>query len=239
MYIALTRCLDHSLDGLQEAKRDIATLSLRQCGISSKGFKSLQTLLQTPLWMQGLKVLDVSQNAAGKEGTKALATWLGSPEVTLEQLHVTQCDLDLEALLKAITNNRKLYDQHLRVLNISGNKIGKKTVPLILTLLINTGSMSQMFFSSCSLTRQAFVDIIDAALQNDRGLHFSLDFSNNELGPKGGKELGDLYAKWLKKTPSKITTAGNHSTCTFIHTQQICLIPANNGMMRKHICTSV
>src|SRR5690349_23576426 len=42
----------------------------------------------------------VSENRAGKAGSQSLATWLGSDAITLEQLHMTSCDIDLEILLK-------------------------------------------------------------------------------------------------------------------------------------------
>ena len=66
----------------------------------------------------------VSENRAGKAGTQALAAWLANENISLEQFHAASCDLDLEILLKAIAGNRRLLEQTLTTLNISGNKVG-------------------------------------------------------------------------------------------------------------------
>lgn len=56
--------------------RPVHAFGISQCGIHSKGFKSLSELCRAPIWMENLQLLDISGNNAGKSGTRALAKFL-------------------------------------------------------------------------------------------------------------------------------------------------------------------
>ncbi len=89
-------------EGLLTGEKVLETLCLSNCDFGSKGFKSLVPMLTNNYWMKDLKVLDVSDNKAGSDGTKALADWLSKEAVTLEQLYVMRCGLDLEVLMNGL-----------------------------------------------------------------------------------------------------------------------------------------
>jgi hypothetical protein len=64
------------LDALLKSDRVLETLSIQGCGFSAKGFRCLVDAIRQPSWLKGLRVLDVSDNAAGKLGTAALCEWI-------------------------------------------------------------------------------------------------------------------------------------------------------------------
>jgi len=53
-----------------------AKLSLENCAFSTKGFRSLFEMLSLETWVTTLRHLDISGNAAGSSGSKALAQWI-------------------------------------------------------------------------------------------------------------------------------------------------------------------
>lgn len=182
------------LDALLASNKVLGTLCLQSCGFSSKGFKELTTVLSTPAWRVGLKVLDVSDNSAGKAGTTALAEYLAQ-STGLEQLYCMRCDVVPELLLEALSHNAALANQSLATLNLSGNKMTKPAVPLLCTILRQSGSLSHVYLVDCALTRSAFVELMEAALDNAHGARFWLELTNNDLGTKGAKELAEALQK--------------------------------------------
>jgi len=199
------------VQGLEESKKALHTLSLRNCGVSGKGLQSLCALLGKANWAKELKVLDIGENRAAKAGSQALAQWLTNDQLSIEQLHLSSCELDLEILLPALSQNPKLYDGNLKSVDLSGNKLTKKASAAASALLATSGSLSQLQFSNCSLERAGFAALLDAAFANERGLRFSLDFSHNELGVKGARDLSEVYMRWLKKDMTARAASGSGS----------------------------
>jgi len=215
-------------DGLMEGKKVLHTLCLRACGFSSKGFKSLTTMLEAPTWLAGLKILDVSDNRLAKDGTKALAQWLEKPGCAIEQLYLVSTELECEILFEAIQSNKNLCTRHLKTLNISGNKIGKKALAALVGIMESSGSCSQILLSNANVGKEFFSSILEAALKNKvQGMSFSLDVSGNNLGTKGAKDLDTLFMDWLKRDPRVVTEAGK------IHT----LILSDNNLSVEGIVT--
>jgi Ran GTPase-activating protein (RanGAP) involved in mRNA processing and transport len=193
-------------EALENSKKVLAQWSMRDVGLGSKGFVPLVNTLIKKDWLAGLKMIDLSENKAGKLGSSALATWLQNEKCQLEQLYAVNCDLDLEIVLKNLQPNSYLYQNALKILNLTGNKFTKKAVPLLCDILSNSISLQHIFLADCDLSKSACVSLLDAAISNQYintnkytdTIQFTLDFSKNELGVKGAKEIANLYEKYAK-----------------------------------------
>jgi len=103
-----------------------------------------------------------------------------------------------ETLLDALVANSNLSQHVLQTLNLSGNKLTKAAIPLLAQLLQQSQSISHLYLVDCSLSRQAFLDIMNAAISNPNAVRFWLELTSNDLGVKGAKELAELFTKKKK-----------------------------------------
>jgi len=92
----------------------------------------------------------------------------------------------------------------LKVLEISGSKLGKKSYPVLAAVLHATHSLSKIHLKNTSLPREGFINILDECLRNTKGVKFYLDFSSNNFGVKGAQDMNALLMDWLKKDNDKI-----------------------------------
>ncbi len=195
-------------EGLKTSKRVPSTLSLSNTDMGNKGVLALAKLLATPAWAAGLQVLDISENSLGKAGTDALASWLIQPTVRLEQLLLRKSEVDLERLFPALAQNQTLINSTLALLDVSGNKFTKKTTPELCAILATSRSLSCFVLADCHIEVKYLLDIIDTCVQNETGVHFSLDVSKNDFGPKGAVQLQTLLADRVAKDAAPLTQRG-------------------------------
>jgi hypothetical protein len=81
-----------------------------------------------------------------------------------------------------------------------------------LTLLASSSVLAHLYLVDCALPREAFLQILEAAIANTHGVRLWLEFSSNDLGDKGATEAAELLSK--------------HPEVTTIHT----LILNNNNI---------
>lgn len=182
------------LDALSASQKVLETLCLQDCGFSARGFKSLTEVLRQGSWLKTLKVLDVSDNSAGKAGSQSLCEWL-LETTALEQLHAMRCDLSMDSFMESLMHNASLSGNVLQTLNVSGNKVVKKSVNLTAQLLKQSSSLSHLYLVDCSLIRSSFIEIVEGALDNEHNVRIWLELSSNDLGDKGAKELAAVFDK--------------------------------------------
>lgn len=201
----------------------LSALTLSGTQLSAKGVKVLTTFLSTEKWLTGLKFLDLSDNKFGKAGSASLATWLSTSAARgLQGLYLVSCDLDPDVIMQALL---KLQSTTLTTLNLNDNKFNKhSTASLLAKLVLQTNSMRTVLVSNTALTCTGFADIVTAGFYNKEGVLFSMDFSNNDLGPKAIKELKKAWETKKNKDPKFLS-----------HTHLYRLVLSNNNLGQEGI----
>ncbi|XDV32917.1 hypothetical protein PO909_003573 [Leuciscus waleckii] len=119
-------------DVLQNPHCKLEILRLRDCGVTDEGFVALTSALRSN--PEHLRELSLSGNKIGKS-VNLLSDVLQNPHCKLEKLRLSNCDLTDEGFA-ALTSALRSNPEHLRELNLSGNKIGN-SVNLLSDVLQN------------------------------------------------------------------------------------------------------
>uniref|UniRef100_A0A8C1M1E8 NACHT LRR and PYD domain-containing protein n=1 Tax=Cyprinus carpio TaxID=7962 RepID=A0A8C1M1E8_CYPCA len=109
-------------------------LELRNCVVTDEGCAALASVLRSN--PEHLKELDLSWNKIGDLGMKHLSAGLKDPHCKLEKLELRCCGITVEgcaALASALRSN----PEHLRYVNLSGNKLQKSEVKCLSDLKHN------------------------------------------------------------------------------------------------------
>ncbi|XDV32878.1 hypothetical protein PO909_003558 [Leuciscus waleckii] len=105
---------------------------MSDCGVTDEGFAALTSALR--LNPEHLRELSLSKNKIGKS-VNLLSDVLQNPHCKLEKLEMKDCDLTDEGFA-VLTSALGSNPEHLRELDLSGNKIGK-SVNLLSDVLQN------------------------------------------------------------------------------------------------------
>nr|UTQ10232.1 NLRP12-like protein 2 [Ctenopharyngodon idella] len=114
----------------------LESLELADCGVTDKGCAALASALRSN--PKHLRQMDLSQNKLGDPGVKLLSVVLENPHCNLEELWLMGCGVTDEgcaALATALRSN----SSHLRVLNLSENKLGESGEKLLSDLEYKLG----------------------------------------------------------------------------------------------------
>uniref|UniRef100_A0A672LH86 Uncharacterized protein n=1 Tax=Sinocyclocheilus grahami TaxID=75366 RepID=A0A672LH86_SINGR len=106
----------------------IVLYRLLDCGVTDEGCAALASALRSN--PSHLRKLDLSYNNLEDSGVKLFSTGLENPHCKLEELRLYDCGVTDEgcaALASALRSN----PEHLRKLNLSGNKLGDSGVKLL------------------------------------------------------------------------------------------------------------
>jgi Ran GTPase-activating protein (RanGAP) involved in mRNA processing and transport len=201
-------------EGLQQSKRHtIQELCLAGCGFSSKGVKALCKLFSSPSFASTLRVLDISRNKLGKQGTEFLTQLLSptSPtyqQIRLESLQVDNTDLDTDKFLSSLKHSH-LPDTCLQSIDLSANRFTKTGISTLGSIITQSRTLYSVTLTNCSLEAKSVLEIINAARRNQHNVEFALGFANNNLGPRGAKEFESFYSL---KPMTKEEITSRHTT---------------------------
>ncbi|XDV32737.1 hypothetical protein PO909_003477 [Leuciscus waleckii] len=167
--------------------KESRSVQLYDCGVTDEGFAALASALRSN--PEHLRDLNLSKNKIGKS-VNLLSDVLQNPHCKLERLWLRDCgvtDEGFAALASALRSN----PEHLRVLSLSGNKIGK-SVNLLSDVLQNPHcKLEELRLSYCGVTDEGCAALASALRSNPENLRY-LDLSLNKLGDSGVKLLSDL-----------------------------------------------
>ncbi|XP_051717727.1 NACHT, LRR and PYD domains-containing protein 5-like isoform X2 [Ctenopharyngodon idella] len=113
---------------LQDSHCKLEKLWLIDCGITDEGCAALTSALRSN--PSHLRELDLSWNKLGNSGVTLLSAVLEDPHCKLEKLWLRDCDVTDEGCA-ALTSALRSNPSHLRVLNLSGNKLGQSGKKLL------------------------------------------------------------------------------------------------------------
>ncbi|XDV32882.1 hypothetical protein PO909_003559 [Leuciscus waleckii] len=119
-------------DVLQNPHCKLEKFELTNCGVTDEGFAALTSALRSN--PEHLRELSLSWNKIGKS-VDLLSDVLQNPHCKLEKLWLSYCDVTDEGFA-ALTSALRSNPEHLRKLDLSGNKIGK-SVNLLSDVLQN------------------------------------------------------------------------------------------------------
>ncbi|XP_039526657.1 NACHT, LRR and PYD domains-containing protein 12-like isoform X3 [Pimephales promelas] len=164
-------------DVLQNPHCKLEILWLRDCGVTDEGFAALTSALRSN--PEHLRELDLSENKIG-ESVNLLSDVLQNPHCKLEKLWLRDCgvtDEGFAALTSALISN----PEHLRELDLSGNKIGE-SVNLLSDVLQNPHcKLEKLWLMDCGVTDEGFAALTSALRSNHEHLRV-LDLSLNKIG---------------------------------------------------------
>ncbi|XP_039534589.1 NACHT, LRR and PYD domains-containing protein 5-like isoform X3 [Pimephales promelas] len=174
-------------DVLQNPHCKLEKLWLYKCGITDEGFAALTSALRSN--PEHLRELSLSGNKIG-ESVNLLCDVLQNPHCKLERLWLRDCGVTDEGFA-ALTSALRSNPEHLRELNLSGNKIGE-SVNLLSDVLQNPHcKLKKLRLSKCGITDEGCVALASALRSNPEHLR-ELNLSGNKLGKSGVKKLSVL-----------------------------------------------
>ncbi|XP_039526656.1 NACHT, LRR and PYD domains-containing protein 3-like isoform X2 [Pimephales promelas] len=157
--------------------KESRSVQLRDCGVTDEGFAALTSALRSN--PEHLRELDLSENKIG-ESVNLLSDVLQNPHCKLEKLWLRDCgvtDEGFAALTSALISN----PEHLRELDLSGNKIGE-SVNLLSDVLQNPHcKLEKLWLMDCGVTDEGFAALTSALRSNHEHLRV-LDLSLNKIG---------------------------------------------------------
>ncbi|CAM4549917.1 unnamed protein product [Leuciscus chuanchicus] len=164
-------------DVLQNPHCKLEKLELYDCGVADEGFAALTSALRSN--PEHLKELDLSGNKIGKS-VNLLSDVLQNPHCKLEKLWLSNCGITDERFA-ALTTALRSNPEHLRELNLSGNKVGK-SVNLLSDVLQNPHcKLEKLWLSYCRVTDEGFAALTSALRPNPEHLR-ELYLSGNKIG---------------------------------------------------------
>uniref|UniRef100_A0A8C1MS28 Uncharacterized protein n=1 Tax=Cyprinus carpio TaxID=7962 RepID=A0A8C1MS28_CYPCA len=116
---------------LKDPRCKLKILWLSNCGVTDKGCAALTLALRSN--PEHLRELNLSQNKLGDSGVRIFCSILKDPRCKLEILWLRCCDITGECCA-ALTSALRSNPEHLRHLDLSGNKLQKSGVKWFLDL---------------------------------------------------------------------------------------------------------
>eukprot|EP00462_Mataza_sp_D1_P021654 CAMPEP_0175131528 /NCGR_PEP_ID=MMETSP0087-20121206/6591_1 /TAXON_ID=136419 /ORGANISM="Unknown Unknown, Strain D1" /LENGTH=776 /DNA_ID=CAMNT_0016413825 /DNA_START=32 /DNA_END=2362 /DNA_ORIENTATION=- len=184
-------------DGLKKGGSLLSVLSLQACGFTGKGFQELAVMLSKPEWRSSLRVLEVSDNKAGKVGSRAIEAWIENSKnisMALECLNCANCELDVDLFIAGLAKRPESKPQ-LASVNLSFNKFSKTTAGEVAALIQAGGAITSLMMQGVGLSRAGFTGILEAVVFAKHSSMYHLDFSANDLGVKGAKDCLASFQK--------------------------------------------
>nr|XP_019939814.1 PREDICTED: NACHT, LRR and PYD domains-containing protein 14-like isoform X2 [Paralichthys olivaceus] len=167
------------VEGLNNPKCRLRSLSLQGCEVTSQGSKYLATALRQS---QRLRQLDLSRNNIGDDGLHNLSNGLRSPECQLSVLKLSQCNIEQRGCSYLASALEKNPDQ-LTVLDLSINMIGDKGANEIFKKF-DISQLTKLEMYHCGLTASSCKGIGEA-LRSEGSTLVELNLSNNNLEDDG------------------------------------------------------
>ncbi|XDV32914.1 hypothetical protein PO909_003573 [Leuciscus waleckii] len=157
--------------------KESRSVQLSYCDLTDEGFAALTSALRSN--PEHLRELNLSGNKIG-ESVNLLSDVLQNPHCKLEILRLRDCGVTDEGCV-ALTSALRSNPEHLRELDLSGNKIGK-SVNLLSDVLQNPHcKLEKLWLSYCDLTDEGFAALTSALRSNPEHLR-KLSLSGNKIG---------------------------------------------------------
>ncbi|XP_051719283.1 protein NLRC5-like [Ctenopharyngodon idella] len=164
-------------DVLQDPHCKLEKLWLRYCGVTDEGCAALTSALRSN--PSHLRELDLSGNKI-ENSVNLLSAVLQDPHCKLEKLWLRYCGVTDEGCA-ALTSALRSNPSHLRVLNLSGNKIGNSVNLLSDVLQDPHCKLEKLWLSNCGVTDEGCAALTSALRSNPSHLR-DLDLSENKIG---------------------------------------------------------
>ncbi|XP_048066918.1 NACHT, LRR and PYD domains-containing protein 3-like [Megalobrama amblycephala] len=161
-------------------------LGFWDCGVTDEGCAALTSALRSN--PSHLRYLNLSLNNLGDLGVKLLSAILENPHCKLQDLWLWDCGVTGEGcapLASALRSN----PSHLRLLDLSGNKLGDSGAKVISAVLENPYcKLEDLWLSKCGVTDEGCAALASALRSNPSHLR-KLHLTGNKLGDSGVKLL--------------------------------------------------
>ncbi|XP_051717732.1 NACHT, LRR and PYD domains-containing protein 12-like isoform X7 [Ctenopharyngodon idella] len=175
------------LQKLLPVMKESRSVQLSYCDITDEGCAALTSALRSN--PSHLRELNLSGNKIGKS-VNVLSDVLQDPHCKLEKLWLRDCDITDEGCA-ALTSALRSNPSHLRLLSLSGNKIGKSVNLLSDVLQDPHCKLEILWLRTCRVTDEGCAALTSALRSNPSHLRH-LDLMWNNLGQSGKKLLSDL-----------------------------------------------
>ncbi|XP_073779307.1 NLR family CARD domain containing 9 isoform X2 [Danio rerio] len=172
---------------LEDPCSKLEKLWLSDCGLTDEGCAALATALRSN--PEHLRELNLSWNNL-RDSVTLLSAVLEDPRCKLETLWLSKCGItgkSCAVLASALRSN----PEHLRDLDLSGNKLGDSVTLLSAVLEDPHCKLKILWLSNCGLTDEACAALASALRSNPEHLR-ELNLSKNKLGESDVKLLSDL-----------------------------------------------
>ncbi|KAL1261223.1 hypothetical protein QQF64_009050, partial [Cirrhinus molitorella] len=164
-------------DVLKDPQCKLKTLWLSRCGITDEGCAALTSALRSN--PEHLRDLDLSENKLGNS-VNVLCAALEDPHCKLERLWLSDCGITDEGCA-ALTSALRSNPEHLRDLDLSGNKLGNSVNVLCAALEDPHCKLERLWLYDCGITDEGCAALTSALRSNPKQLR-QLNLSVNKLG---------------------------------------------------------
>ncbi|KAJ3435158.1 leucine-rich repeat isoform f [Anaeramoeba flamelloides] len=171
---------------------ELRTLNLSFCGLVDS---SLSNIIEGVRGLNKFESLNLSGNKFGSKSTNLLTHLLSIKR----QKNKTNRKMTLQLLMLDFTGIRfkpisaALYHSHIQYLSFIGNNFSQDDTYCLIEVLKEIQNLKHLDLSSCNLTKEILVAILDSILSNEKLCGFRLSASNNPLGAEAGKMLLQLF----------------------------------------------
>ncbi|KAJ6244808.1 leucine-rich repeat [Anaeramoeba flamelloides] len=171
---------------------ELRTLNLSFCGLVDS---SLSNIIEGVRGLNKFESLNLSGNKFGSKSTNLLTHLLSIKR----QKNKTNRKMTLQLLMLDFTGIRfkpisaALYHSHIQYLSFIGNNFSQDDTYCLIEVLKEIQNLKHLDLSSCNLTKETLVAILDSILSNEKLCGFRLSASNNPLGAEAGKMLLQLF----------------------------------------------
>ncbi|XP_052432910.1 NACHT, LRR and PYD domains-containing protein 12 isoform X2 [Carassius gibelio] len=181
---------------IQNPDCKLEILRLSKCGITGEGCAALASALRSN--PEHLRQLDLTGNKLRDSGVMPLSVVIQNPLCKLEILWLNDCGLtdeDCAALASALRSN----PEHLRQLDLSGNKLVDSSMKLISAVLANPHcKVEKLWLVECCITDEGCAALASALRSNPEHLR-QLDLSENKIRDSGLKCLSTVLVNYCCK----------------------------------------
>jgi Ran GTPase-activating protein (RanGAP) involved in mRNA processing and transport len=145
---------------------------------------------KNPLMSSTLLYLNLSQNRLEGEGSSALAQWLAKPN-GLRKLRLVNCAPNLDTLVGALI----MGSPDLQLLDVSGNRLGKKEAGQLAKLLQSSAKLRELNISATGVPVDAFRELLKSLFGNPYLRQFTLSACENRLGVVGANLIATMVGQ--------------------------------------------
>ena len=168
-------------------------VNLRSNLLTSEGCVNLAQAMTASRWRSCIKVLDLSENAIGDDGARAIGKALANNSHPVSELLLDCClltDVGIAGLMKGLSSD----GSKISCLSLAQNRIGVKGAQHIAEMLVSNKNLKSLELASCHIPDEAVATLALALSRGNNTSLQKLSLGFNAFGDEGVTALGEMLS---------------------------------------------